>query len=54
MMLQSLAMGAYGTYVWSAYGVSAILLIAAIVLTLRAYVHATAELRQIQGGDGPS
>jgi heme exporter protein CcmD len=54
MMLQSFAMGAYGAYVWPAYAASAILLIAAIVLTLRAYSHVMAELRRIEGGDEPS
>jgi heme exporter protein CcmD len=54
MMLQSFAMGAYGAYVWPAYAASAILLIVTIVLTLRAYFHATAELRRIEDGGEPS
>jgi heme exporter protein CcmD len=53
-MLQSFAMGAYGAYVWPAYAASAILLIAGIVLTLRAYFRVTAELRRIEGGDQSS
>ena len=39
-MTQFLEMGGYGGFVWSAYGVTALGLGAAVVLTLRAYFHA--------------
>jgi heme exporter protein CcmD len=39
-MTQFFAMGGYGAFVWSAYGVTALGLGAAIVLTLRAYFRA--------------
>lgn len=41
-------MGGYGEFVWSAYGVSAIALIAAVVLTLRGYFRAAAQLYRMQ------
>lgn len=47
-MTRFLAMGGYGEFVWSAYGVSAIGLIAAVVLTLRAYFRAAAQLYRMQ------
>jgi len=43
-----LAMGGYGRFVWSAYGVSAIALIVAVVLTLREYFRAVRQLRRMQ------
>jgi len=43
-----LAMGGYGRFVWSAYGVTAFALIAAVVLTLRAYFRAASQLRRMQ------
>lgn len=39
-MTQFLAMGGYGAFVWPAYGVTALGLGGAIVLTLRAYFRA--------------
>lgn len=47
-MMHFLAMGGYGQFVWSAYGATAIALIAAVVLTLRAYFRALGQLRGIQ------
>ena len=43
-----LAMGGYGRFVWSAYGVSAIALIAAVVVTLREYFRAGGQLHRIE------
>jgi heme exporter protein CcmD len=54
MMAQSHAMGSYGSYVWSAYAASALPLLVAIVLTLRAYFRAVEELRRIEGADQAS
>ena len=47
-MIHILAMGGYGQFVWSAYGVSAIALIAAVVLTLREYFRAVGQLQRMQ------
>lgn len=38
------AMGGYALYVWSSYGVSAVGLLAAVVLTLSAYRRARVSL----------
>jgi len=43
-----LAMGGYAAFVWSAYAVSAIGLAAAVVLTLRAYFRARAQLSRVR------
>jgi heme exporter protein CcmD len=43
-----LAMGGYGRFVWSAYGVSAIGLIAAVALTLRGYFRALRQLHRME------
>lgn len=43
-----LAMGGYGQFVWSAYGITALALGATIVLTLRSYFRAVAQLRRVQ------
>lgn len=43
-----LAMGGYGRFVWSAYGLTALALIVAVVLTLRGYFRAVAQLQRIQ------
>lgn len=42
-------MGGYAAYVWPAYGVSALGLIGATVLTLRAYRKAKARLAMLEG-----
>jgi heme exporter protein CcmD len=39
-----LAMGKYAAFVWPAYGISAVGIIIAVVLTLRAYYRARARL----------
>lgn len=52
-MMHFLAMGGYGQFVWSAYGVTAIALIAAVVLTLRAYFRAVGQLREMQTENNP-
>jgi heme exporter protein D len=46
-MSHFLAMGGYAAYVWPAYGVSLLGLIAALVLTLRAYRKAKAMLAEL-------
>jgi heme exporter protein D len=43
-----LAMGGYAAYVWPAYGVSILLLGAAIIVTLRAYTRAKARLAALE------
>ena len=41
-------MGGYGAFIWSAYGLSAVSLIAALVLTLSAYKRAKAKLAMLE------
>ncbi len=43
-----LAMGGYAAYVWSAYGVSVVLLGGAVIATLRAYARARARLALLE------
>jgi heme exporter protein D len=43
-----LNMGGYAAFVWPAYGVSVLLLGAAIVLTWRAYARARAQLAALE------
>ncbi|HEX4301213.1 MAG TPA: heme exporter protein CcmD [Rhizomicrobium sp.] len=43
-----LAMGGYAAYVWPAYGVSVLLLGAAIAATWRAYARAKAQLAALE------
>ncbi|HEX3429961.1 MAG TPA: heme exporter protein CcmD [Rhizomicrobium sp.] len=43
-----LAMGHYGGFIWPAYAVSALALIAAVVLTLRGYFRVAEQLRQMR------
>ena len=47
-MTQFLAMGGYAPFVWPAYGVSVLLLGAAIVMTWRAYARARAQLAALE------
>ena len=47
-MSDILSMGGYAAYVWPAYGVSLLLLGAAIVLTLRGYFRAKARLAALE------
>jgi heme exporter protein D len=47
-MTHFFAMGGYAAYVWPAYGVSALGLIAAIVVTLRGYARAKKLLASAQ------
>lgn len=42
------AMGGYGAYIWPAYGVTALLLGAAIAMTWRAYAKAKAQLAALE------
>ena len=53
-MMHFLLMGGYGSFVWSAYGVSAAALIAAVLFTLRQYVLASRQLRRMQTGSEES
>lgn len=48
MIADFLWMGGYGGFIWSAYGISAIALIAALVLTLSAYKRARAKLAMLE------
>jgi len=43
------AMGGYALYVWSSYGISAVGLLAAVVLTLSAYRRARTSLSLLEG-----
>jgi heme exporter protein D len=47
-MSSFLAMGKYAAVVWPAYGISAIGIVAAVLLTLRAYRRAKARLSAIE------
>jgi heme exporter protein D len=51
-MTQFFAMGGYAAFVWPAYGISALGLAAAIVLTLRDYARARTALAEIERGGG--
>jgi heme exporter protein D len=42
------AMGGYAAFIWPAYGVSALGLIAAVVWTLKAYGNAKARLKALE------
>ena len=42
------AMGGYAAFIWPAYGVSALGLIAAVVWTLKAYGDAKARLKTLE------
>jgi len=46
-MARFLAMGGYAIFVWPAYGISALGVLAAILLTLRAYARAKAGAKAI-------
>ncbi|MFL5237968.1 MAG: heme exporter protein CcmD [Rhizomicrobium sp.] len=43
-----LDMGKYAAFVWPAYGISAVGIVAAVLLTLRAYYNARARLSAIE------
>jgi heme exporter protein CcmD len=47
-MMHVLVMGGYGRFVWSAYAVSAIALIAAVGLTIREYLRTIEQLNRAQ------
>jgi heme exporter protein CcmD len=47
-MTRFFAMGGYGGFVWSAYAISAVLLIGALALTLRDYFLTRAQFRRMQ------
>jgi heme exporter protein D len=48
MMAALFDMGKYAAYVWPAYGVSAVGLLAAVVLTLSAYGRAKRKLAALE------
>jgi len=50
MIADFLAMGGYAAFVWPAYTISAVGLIAALVLTLSAYKRAQARLAALENG----
>lgn len=52
-MMHFLAMGGYGRFVWSAYGVSAIALAGAVAMTLRGYFRAVSQLNRMQNEKRP-
>ena len=47
-MAEFFAMGGYAGYVWPAYGVSILTLVAAIVLSLRAHAKARENVRRLE------
>ena len=47
-MMRFLAMGGYGSFVWSAYAASVVLLSVAVTLTLRSYFRTLAQLRRME------
>jgi heme exporter protein D len=49
----SFAMGGYATFVWPAYGISALGIACAIVLTVRAYRRAKTMLENIERENAP-
>jgi heme exporter protein D len=55
-MANFFAMGGYAVYVWPAYGATALVLMAAAVLTLQAHRRAKNAARKLEeetgGGDG--
>ena len=50
-MTQFFAMGGYAAFVWPAYGISAVGLALAVMLTLRDYARARTALAEIERGD---
>ena len=44
------AMGGYGAFVWPSYAASALVLGAAIVLSVRGHARARAEIRRLEDG----
>ncbi len=47
-MSEFFAMGGYAAFIWPAYGISALLLGAAAVFTVRAYRNARAQLATLE------
>lgn len=47
-MAEFFAMGGYAGYIWPAYGVSVLTLVAAIVLCLRAHTKARENVRRLE------
>ena len=41
-------MGSYGVYIWPAYGATALGLLGAVVVTLKAYGDAKARLKKLE------
>jgi heme exporter protein D len=52
-MTHFLTMGGYAAYVWPAYGVSFVGLVAAVILTWRGYARAKQTLSRAEKGDRP-
>jgi heme exporter protein D len=50
MMTAFLSMGGYAAFVWPAYGVSAVGIAAAILITARSYRRAKSRLAAIERG----
>jgi heme exporter protein CcmD len=51
-MANFFAMGGYGVYVWPAYIASALVLMAAIVVSLQAHARAKRSVRQLEDDSG--
>ena len=47
MMAKFLAMGGYAAYVWPAYGISFVAIVAAIIFTIAGYRNALARARAV-------
>lgn len=52
-MNEFFAMGGYAPYVWSAWGASALAIVALIVFALLERAGADARLRELEGDEGP-
>jgi heme exporter protein D len=47
-MTEFLAMGGYAAFVWPAYGVSVVGILAAVAIVLRAYARAQTQLKALE------
>ncbi|NWH09560.1 MAG: heme exporter protein CcmD [Alphaproteobacteria bacterium] len=52
-MAEFFAMGGYGFYVWTSYGLAAAVILGLIGLSARALARVRAEVKALEGGDNP-
>ena len=53
MMQEFFSMGGYGVYVWPSYGLSAVLLIAILVVSVRSLKSTEAEFERLKAATAP-